>query len=115
MIYAIVDKENIVVNVIVANESFKERLDEIFSESQVITSDRMKDSTTASIGFTYKDGYFVPHKSWTVTQDGKYQAKTAYPTDGKNYIWNEKTESWDLITTKTPAERDAEIKPIKPL
>jgi hypothetical protein len=57
----------------------------------------------ASIGFTYNQTLdaFIPPKpfdSWTLNETTcLWEAPTAYPTDSKDYTWNETTTSWDLV------------------
>ena len=57
----------------------------------------------ASIGFTYDQtkNAFVPPQpfdSWTLNETScLWEAPTAYPTDNKDYIWNEETTTWDLV------------------
>ena len=56
----------------------------------------------AGIGYTYdpvNDWFFAPQpfESWTLDADAKWQAPTAYPTDGKFYTWNESTLTWDEV------------------
>ena len=57
----------------------------------------------ASIGMTYDEDRdaFIPKKpyaSWTLNEDTcLWEAPVAYPTDSKNYLWNDTTKSWDLI------------------
>jgi len=57
----------------------------------------------AGVGFSYNEteDIFVtpqPYPSWT--REGSYwYAPVKYPTDGKNYIWNETTQTWDLDET----------------
>lgn len=56
----------------------------------------------AGIGYTFdpvNDWFFAPQpfESWTLDADAKWQAPTAYPTDGKFYTWNEATVSWDEV------------------
>ena len=57
----------------------------------------------ASIGFTYDqtlDAFIAPKPfdSWTLNETTcLWEAPTAYPTDGKDYTWNETTTSWNLI------------------
>lgn len=57
----------------------------------------------AGIGYIYDVTLdaFVPAKpypSWLLdTQSCLWQAPVPYPTDGKDYIWNESTQSWDLV------------------
>ena len=55
----------------------------------------------AGIGHTYdasKDAFYTPqpYPSWTLNDATCiWEAPTAYPDDGKHYIWNEGTTSWD--------------------
>jgi hypothetical protein len=57
----------------------------------------------AGLGYTYDEtrDAFIPKKpfnSWILNEDTcLWEAPIAYPTDGKEYGWNEKTLSWDLI------------------
>ena len=54
----------------------------------------------AGRGFTYDEAKdaFIPPKvfaSWTLNEDTcLWDAPTAYPDDGKHYIWDEDTEAW---------------------
>ena len=54
----------------------------------------------AGIGYTYDKTLdaFIPPKpyaSWTLDEETcLWNAPTSYPTDGKNYNWNEDTISW---------------------
>jgi hypothetical protein len=58
----------------------------------------------AGIGYTYdaaKDAFIPPKPwpSWTLNEDTcQWDAPTAYPDDGKMYIWNEETTSWDEVS-----------------
>jgi hypothetical protein len=57
----------------------------------------------SGIGYTYDAGLdaFVPPKpypSWTLdTETADWEPPILYPTDGKRYLWNESTQSWDLV------------------
>ena len=57
----------------------------------------------ANIGYTYdstRDAFITPqpYPSWTLNEDTcMWNAPTAYPDDGKHYIWNEGTTSWDEV------------------
>ncbi len=56
----------------------------------------------ASIGYTYDkdlDAFIAPkpYPSWLLGPDTNWYAPTPMPTDGKPYIWNESTQSWDLV------------------
>ena len=54
----------------------------------------------AGIGFTYdstRDAFIAPkpYSSWVLTEDTcLWEAPVAYPTDGKDYLWDEATVSW---------------------
>lgn len=58
----------------------------------------------AGIGFTYdaaRDAFIAPKPfaSWSLNEDSCiWEAPTPMPTDGKIYIWNEETTSWDEVT-----------------
>ena len=55
----------------------------------------------AGIGSIYdstRDAFYAPqpYPSWTLNDDScVWEAPTAYPDDGVNYVWNESTTSWD--------------------
>ena len=57
----------------------------------------------AGIGYVYDavaDAFSEPKpfNSWTLnTKTYLWEAPVTYPTDGKEYTWNEDTTSWDLI------------------
>lgn len=107
---AIINSEGTVENIIVAEKEYMARLGEIYPDKKVVEYTEQKQSETAGKGFYYneQEKYFVPYKSWTIDESGKYRSKHPYPQDGKDYIWNEKLEQWDEIKTKKPDE-----KPIK--
>ena len=56
------------------------------------------DTTVVQDGVT---GVFYapqPYPSWTLnTQTYEWQAPVPYPTDGKNYVWDESTLSWVAV------------------
>ena len=63
----------------------------------------------AGIGYTYDNSYTIdsvvgvfyapqPYPSWILnTSTFLWEAPVPYPTDGKNYVWDEATLSWVLI------------------
>jgi hypothetical protein len=63
----------------------------------------------AGIGFTYDAGRdaFIPPQpfaSWTLNEDTcLWDAPTAYPDDGKLYIWGEATLAWIEVAEGTEA------------
>ena len=58
----------------------------------------------ASIGFEYdevRDAFKPPkpYPSWTLDEGTcQWDPPVAFPDDGKAYVWNEDTTSWDEIT-----------------
>jgi hypothetical protein len=58
----------------------------------------------AGIGYTYDstlDAFIAPkpYPSWLLnTETCQWQAPIPYPTDGKQYYWNEDTQQWVEIT-----------------
>ena len=58
----------------------------------------------AGIGYTYdrtRDAFIPPQPfpSWALNEETcLWDAPTPYPTDGKNYLWDEPTISWIEIT-----------------
>jgi len=57
----------------------------------------------ASTGGSYDktaDAFYSaqPHASWTLNNTTyEWESPTPYPSDGKDYMWNESNESWDEI------------------
>jgi len=57
----------------------------------------------ASIGFSYDSNIdaFIPPKpfnSWTLNEDTcLWQSPIPYPSDDKNYIWNEELLNWEEV------------------
>ena len=57
----------------------------------------------AGIGYSYdeaRDAFIAskPFTSWILNEDTcQWEAPVAYPDDGKDYDWNEGTQSWDEI------------------
>ena len=57
----------------------------------------------AGIGYSYNrelDAFIAPKPfpSWTLDEETcLWDAPVAYPTDGGLYIWNESTQSWDIV------------------
>jgi len=55
----------------------------------------------AGIGYTYdedKDAFIppIPFPSWTLNDTTcQWDPPTAYPDDGKKYVWNEATKAWN--------------------
>jgi hypothetical protein len=60
----------------------------------------------AGVGYTYDAEHDVfyppkPYPSWTISAPTWiWIAPTPMPTDGKMYVWNEETTSWNDVTPK---------------
>ena len=56
----------------------------------------------AGIGYIYdsdRDAFIPPkpYPSWILNEDTcNWKSPVPYPIDGKNYIWNETDQTWDL-------------------
>jgi hypothetical protein len=61
----------------------------------------------AGIGYTYdegRDAFIAPKsfQSWVLNEDkAQWEAPTPIPEDGKIYMWNEVTLSWEEIIKET--------------
>jgi hypothetical protein len=59
----------------------------------------------AGVGFTYdtqRDAFIPPkpYSSWVLNEDTcRWDPPTAYPEDGKMYMWDENTTSWIEVLT----------------
>ena len=102
--FAKIDKDNIVTQVIVAEQDFINSGSVGDSADWIETSKkRAFRKNYAGIGCVYdkvRDAFISvqPFDSWTLNEDTcQWNAPTAMPDDDKNYTWNEDTTSWDLI------------------
>lgn len=86
--FAQLNEENIVINIIIANDDFN--LEGFIEYSN---------NNPAIIGGDFVDGYFYssqPFESWT-RLEGSWISPKPYPEDGLSYKWNEPTQEWDKI------------------
>lgn len=118
--FALLDENNIVVTVLYGRDEddgkekeLSERTGQTYKQTSYNTRGgvHLNGGTPfrynfASIGFLFdpskgKDGAFIapqPYPSWTLNNDTcLWEAPTAYPTDGKYYIWDESTVSWSEV------------------
>jgi len=89
--YAELDKQNIVINVIVADQEFINALPNY--KRFVILS-------RGGIGWKYDitANVFIapqPFESWTLDDDYDWQPPIAQPSQPPKTYWNETTQSWD--------------------
>jgi len=57
----------------------------------------------AGIGYTWdseNDAFYEPQPfpSWSLDENFIWQPPIPHPNDGELYIWNEETQTWDLVT-----------------
>lgn len=63
----------------------------------------------AGIGHIYdidNDVFYAPqpYSNWVLnTTKWIWEPPISYPTDGKNYTWNQTTNSWDLVILSLPS------------
>lgn len=114
--FAELDENNTVLRVIVVNDS--DCLDENGNESEIVGADFctnlfggrwVQASYNATIrknypgaGYTYDqelDAFIPPRPfpSWSMTEDCKWFAPVAYPSDENRYQWDEASLSWVVI------------------
>ena len=98
--FALINSDNIVENVIVADQSF--------IDSGVLIG-TYKELTRGGRGWTWDEAKstFIakqPYPSWTLNSDNDWEAPVAQPAEeeGKSHIWNETDQQWD--TTDRPGE-----------
>ena len=108
-------KDNIVTEVIVAEAEFFDTFVDTSPGEWIQTSyntlggEHLLGGTPliknyAGIGFTYdatRDAFIPPQEfdSWTLNETTcLWEPPTAYPSDGKDYRWNETTKAWDEVT-----------------
>jgi hypothetical protein len=103
--FAELDENNIVVRVLVTDNDFPNEgydwLVETLGGTWVQTSyNATIRKNFAGVGFTYDEALdaFIPPKpyaSWSLNEETcLWEAPTPYPTDGKNYNWDEETQDW---------------------
>ena len=99
--FAKLDSNNIVENVIVAEQDFINSglVGDSFLWVQTSYNNNFR-KNYAGIGFTYdstRDAFIPPqpYPSWTLNEDTcQYDSPVPYPTDDKMYNWNEDTLAW---------------------
>lgn len=112
--YAFLDNNNIVTEVIVGRNE-DEKINGITDWEEYYSSIRKQKCVRTSyngnirknyagIGYTYNEELdaFIPPKpfeSWILDEDTcLWNSPVPYPEDGKLYMWNEESTSWEEIT-----------------
>jgi hypothetical protein len=103
--FAKIDSNNIVTEVIVAEQDFINSgvVGDSFLWIQTSYNGNFR-KNYAGIGFTYdkeRDAFYEPqpYPSWTLNESTcRWECPVSYPNDGKMYTWNEETQAWDEVT-----------------
>ena len=103
--FAKIDNNNIVTEVIVAEQDFINSgvVGDSFLWVQTSYNNSFR-KNFAGIGYTYdktRDAFIPPkpYPSWTLDEDTcLWEAPVAYPDDGNMYVWNETDQQWDEVT-----------------
>ncbi len=102
--FAKIDSNNIVTQVIVAEQDFinSGAVGDSFLWVQTSYNGNFR-KQFGGVGYTYDktNDIFVapkPYASWTLDSNHDWQPPTAMPSDGKDYYWDEDTTSWREIT-----------------
>ena len=102
--FAKIDRDNVVTEVIVAEQDFinSGRVGDSFLWVQTSYNNNFR-KQYAGIGDTYDkvNDVFIspkPYASWTLDASFDWQPPTAMPDDDKRYSWNEDTQAWDEVT-----------------
>jgi len=100
MYFAKIDSNNIVTQVIVADQSFINTQSGTWVQTDILG---VSPKNYAGVGHTWRadlNGFVPtnPFPSWTLnTSTCKYEAPTPRPTSGGPYQWNEASTSWVAI------------------
>ena len=99
--FAKIDENNIVTEVIVAEQDFinSGEIGDSFNWVQTSYNNKFR-KQFGGIGFKYdkeKDIFIAPqpYPSWTLDSNSDWQAPTTMPDDGEAYYWNEEKTKWE--------------------
>jgi len=103
--FAKIDSNNIVTEVIVAEQDFinSGAVGDSFLWIQTSYNNNFR-KNFAGIGYTYdktRDAFIPPQPfpSWTLNEETcLWECPVAYPNDGNMYEWNETDQQWDEVT-----------------
>jgi hypothetical protein len=102
--FAKIDSNNVVTEVIVAEQDFINSgvVGDSFLWIQTSYNKNFR-KNFAGKGFTYdkiRDAFIPPqpYPSWTLNEDTcLWECPVARPSDGNEYSWNEETQAWDEV------------------
>lgn len=107
--FAEIDKNNIVIRVLVVPNEQEHRGQEFLANDLGLGGKWIQCSYNNKIrkqypgpGFKY-DSYadvFIspkPFNSWRLDENHDWQPPTSYPNDGKEYVWKEEILNWEII------------------
>jgi len=102
--FAKIDSNNIVTEVIVAEQDFinSGAVGDSFLWVQTSYNNNFR-KKYASVGDTYDsdlDAFYAPqpYPSWTLNEDTcLWEAPVAYPDDDKMYAWDEEVQNWAIL------------------
>ncbi len=101
--FAKIDTDNIVTEIIAADQNFIDSGAVGDSSLWIETGDNFR-GRFAGIGFTYDkvNDVFIqpqPYPSWILDANFDWQPPIPCPDDDKFYNWNEDTQAWDINET----------------
>jgi len=102
--FAKIDNNNIVTEVIVAEQNFinSGAVGDSFLWVQTSYNNNFR-KNYAGVGYTYDsdlDAFYAPqpYPSWTLNEDTcQWGAPVAYPDDDKHYGWDEEVQNWAIL------------------
>jgi hypothetical protein len=107
--YAFLDKNNVVTEVIVGKDEGEDGInwEQHYGNFRGQLCKRTSYNASfrkhyAGIGYTYnsvRDAFVPPqpYQSWILDDDANWQPPVAMPTDEQRYVWNETTQTWDVM------------------
>lgn len=95
--FAKIDSNNIVTEVIVAEQDHIDTLSGTWVQTSYNSNIRKNFAGIGSIYDSTKDAFYEqqPYASWTLNETTcVWEPPTVYPNDGKLYYWDESSTSW---------------------
>jgi len=99
-----VDKQTLLDDAVRYDGGIKDSLDKTANKAKWVETDidgKFR-KNYAGIGYSYDENLDIfippsPFPSWSfIKSTQEWQAPVKYPTDGKDYTWNEDTIAWDI-------------------